>query len=228
VFSVSHCPSPNPTSAITRDSRHKHRATGGRRNVHKKKRKFETGRQAANTKLVAAGEKRVRPIRTRGGNVKWRALRLDSGNFSWGTEVVTKKARILDVVYNASNNELVRTKTIVKNAIVQIDSTPFRQWYELHFHTKLVAKKKGAEEAAPAPEAAADGDKKQSAHLQRKIAARKAEHTLDAKLAEQFTTGRVLACISSRPGQSGRADGYILEGPELEFYQKQLLKKKTK
>jgi ribosomal protein S8E len=97
---------------------------------------------------------------------------------------VTKKARILDVVYNASNNELVRTKTIVKNAIVQIDSTPFRQWYELHFHTKLVAKKKGAEEAAPAPEAAADGDKKQSAHLQRKIAARKAEHTLDAKLAE--------------------------------------------
>ena len=45
-------------------------------------------------------------------------------------------------------------------------------------------------------------------------------------LLQQFTTGRVLACISSRPGQSGRADGYILEGPELEFYQKQLLKKK--
>ena len=36
------------------------------------------------------------------------------------------------VVYNASNNELVRTKTLVKNAIVQIDATPFRQWYELN------------------------------------------------------------------------------------------------
>ena len=33
------------------------------------------------------------------------------------------------VVYNASNNELVRTKTLVKNSIVQIDATPFRQWY---------------------------------------------------------------------------------------------------
>lgn len=39
-----------------------------------------------------------------------------------------RKTRILDVVYNASNNELVRTKTLVKNCIVQIDSTPFRQW----------------------------------------------------------------------------------------------------
>ncbi len=140
---------------------------------------------------------------------------------------MTKKARILDVVYNASNNELVRTKTIVKNAIVQIDSTAFRQWYELHYHTKLVAKKKAGDDAAAAAPAEAD-DKKQSAHLQRKIAARKADHVLDPKLAEQFTTGRVLACISSRPGQSGRADGYILEGPELEFYQKQLLKKKAK
>lgn len=41
---------------------------------------------------------------------------------------VTRKTRLLDVVYNASNNELVRTKTLVKNCIVQIDATPFRQW----------------------------------------------------------------------------------------------------
>ena len=45
---------------------------------------------------------------------------------------------------------------------------------------------------------------------------------------DQFPTGRLLACISSRPGQSGRADGYILEGPELAFYQKQLAAKKSK
>ncbi len=74
----------------------------------------------------------------RGGNRKFRALRLDHGNFSWGSEVsklhpaappvlgshdrlfahlnkescpalqaITRKTRILDVVYNASNNELV-------------------------------------------------------------------------------------------------------------------------
>lgn len=42
----------------------------------------------------------------------------------------TRKTRIIDVVYNASNNELVRTKTLVKNCIVLVDSLPYRQWYE--------------------------------------------------------------------------------------------------
>ncbi len=40
----------------------------------------------------------------------------------------TRKCRVLDVVYNSSNNELVRTKTLVKNCIIHIDCTPFRQW----------------------------------------------------------------------------------------------------
>lgn len=76
------------------------------------------GRQPAMTKLSA--NKTVRRIRVRGGNYKFRALRLDHGNFSWGTEAVTRKTRILDVVYNATNNELLRTQTLVKNAIVQV------------------------------------------------------------------------------------------------------------
>ena len=41
---------------------------------------------------------------------------------------ISRKCRILDVVYNASNNELVRTKTLVKNCIVLVDCTPFKQW----------------------------------------------------------------------------------------------------
>lgn len=36
------------------------------------------------------------------------------------------------------------------------------------------------------------------------------------------------AAISSRPGQCGRADGYILEGKELEFYVKKIKSKKSK
>lgn len=39
---------------------------------------------------------------------------------------------------------------------------------------------------------------------------------IDPLLEQQFTAGRLYAAISSRPGQSGRADGYILEGKELE------------
>ena len=73
--------------------------------------------------MTKIGAKRIRDVRVRGGSIKHRALRADTGNFSWGSEVCTRKTRILDVVYNASNNELVRTKTLVKNAIVQIDAT---------------------------------------------------------------------------------------------------------
>ena len=47
--------------------------------------RYELGRQPANTKL--SSHKAVRPVRVRGGNHKVRALRLDHGNFSWGSEV---------------------------------------------------------------------------------------------------------------------------------------------
>lgn len=39
---------------------------------------------------------------------------------------------------------------------------------------------------------------------------------IDTLLESQFGAGRLYASISSRPGQVGRADGYILEGKELE------------
>ncbi len=206
---------------ISRDSRHKRRHTGGKRPSYRKKRKFELGRPAAMTKLVLGhGEKRVHVVRGRGGNLKFRALRLETGNFAWRSETVAKKTRILDVVYNASNNELVRTKTLVKSAVVQIDATPFRQYYEQHYGSEVGKKKKGAAAAATKAEEPA----KKSDHVVRKLAKRKGD--LESHLEDQFTSGRLLACITSRPGQSGRADGYILEGKELDFYQKQLAKKK--
>lgn len=57
-------------------------------------------------------------------------------------QATTRKTRILDVVYNSSNNELVRTQTLVKNAIIQIDATPFRQWYNQHYGVEVGLKKK--------------------------------------------------------------------------------------
>ena len=47
--------------------------------------RYELGRQPGNTKL--SSNVTVRRVRVRGGNFKFRALRLDSGNFSWGSEV---------------------------------------------------------------------------------------------------------------------------------------------
>ena len=207
---------------ISRDSRHKRRATGGKRNVCVKKRKFESGRQAGNTKI---GVKRVTEVRTRGGNKKFRALRLESGNYSWGSEVCTRKTRILDVVYNSTNNELVRTKTLVKNTVVQVDATPFRQWYEAHYGVEVGHKKKGG---GKKKDGDAEADAKKSSHVLRKVAQRQKGRTLESTLNDQFTSGRLLADVSSRPGQSGRCDGYILEGPELAFYKRKLDIKKKK
>lgn len=203
---------------ITREGRHKRRETGGRRAKYRKKRKFEMGRPAAMTKI---GETRIHPVRCRGGNMKFRALRLDSGNFSWGTEVCTRKVRVLDVTYNASNNELVRTKTLVKGAIVVIDAHPFKTWYEDHYGVKIGIKKAAsAEREQPSIDLS-----EKSPQVQKKLKARQATRTLESALDQQFSSGRLYAKISSRPGQTGRCDGYILEGPELAFYMKQMIKK---
>jgi len=147
-------------------------------------------------------------------------MRLDVGNFSWGSESVTRKTRLLLVTYNASNNEYVRTNTLVKNSIVQVDATPFRQWYEEHYGVTLGKKAVKKDETA-APE------KTLSKSAAAAHASRATGRTLDQVLEDQFNTGRLYACISSRPGQSGHADGYILEGKELEFYVRKMQKKKS-
>ncbi|RZF36636.1 hypothetical protein LSTR_LSTR007339 [Laodelphax striatellus] len=206
---------------ISRDHWHKRRATGGKRKPLRKKRKFELGRPPANTKL---GARRIHTVRTRGGNKKYRALRLDQGNFSWGSEGTARKTRIIDVVYNASNNELVRTKTLVKNAIVSIDATPFRQWYEAHYALPIGRKK--SSKLTEAEEAVLN--KKRSKKVERKYKTRQRTAKIEQALEEQFQTSRLLACIASRPGQCGRADGYVLEGKELEFYMRKIKAKKGK
>jgi len=149
--------------------------------------------------------------------MKYRALRLETGNFAWGSEKITRKSRLIGVVYNPSNNELVRTNTLVKGAIVQVDAHPFRQWYEAHY--ALPVTKKVTKASAAAAELEADKPKKVlSSTAQRKLEERQKNAAIEPLLEHQFGAGRLYAIIASRPGQSGRADGYVLEGRELEFY----------
>lgn len=199
---------------IARDTLHKHRSTGAKRKVPRSKRKFEMGRQAAMTKL---GARKVTTVRVRGGANKFRALRLDHGNFAWASEHCTRKSRLLVVSYNAVSNELVRTNTLVKGAIVQIDATPFKQFYEKHYGVSLGKSKEEATDAASA-----------EVKLSHAVLVRQKTRKLDSALEAAFKTGRLLARIASRPGQVGRADGYILEGEELAFYSRKLAEKKKK
>ena len=183
--------------------------------------RHELGRQAANTKLAAA--KDVRQVRCRGGNIKHRALRLSDGNFSWGSENVTRKTRIVDVVYNATNNELLRTKTLVKSAVVAIDCAPFRAWYAQHYGKKIGVKERAGEMV----ESEEIDDVKRSKNVESKLKSRNKGHEVMTNVKSQFQSGRLFALITSRPGQCGRADGYVLEGKELDFYMKKMQKKKN-
>ncbi len=179
------------------------------------RRAFEKGRQPANTRI---GAKRIHLVRTRGGNQKYRALRLDSGNFSWGSEGIARKVRVVSVSFHPSNNELVRTNTLTKAAIVLIDAAPFRQWYEAHYGQNLGRRRqqKSATEGA---------EEKKSKSIEKKQAARHAaQGKVDPALERQFEAGRLYAVVASRPGQSGRVDGYVLEGEELAFYQRAIRK----
>ncbi|DAA74876.1 TPA_exp: 40S ribosomal protein S8 [Trichophyton benhamiae CBS 112371] len=200
---------------ISRDSRHKRSATGAKRAHYRKKRAFEKGRQPANTRI---GPKRIHTVRVRGGNQKFRALRLESGNFSWGSEGLSRKVRVIAVSYHPSNNELVRTNTLTKSAVVQVDAAPFRQWYEAHYGQPL-GRRRQQKTAAETTE------EKKSNSVAKKQAARVAVMgKVEPALEKQFEAGRLYAVVSSRPGQSGRVDGYILEGEELAFYQRAIRK----
>merc|ERR1711963_956018 len=72
--------------------------------------------------------------------------------------------------------------------------------------------------------------RKETAGEQTKAKLNKRERTsaIEKDLESQFMQGKLLAKINSRPGQCGRADGYILEGAELEFYVKKMKTKKGK
>jgi len=126
---------------------------------------------------------------------------------------------VIAVAFHPSNNELVRTNTLTKAAVVQVDAAPFRQWYEAHYGQTLGRRrqtKAGAEK---------EEEKKKSRSIEKKQAARvAATGKVEIALEKQFEAGRLYALVSSRPGQSGRCDGYILEGEELAFYQRAIRK----
>merc|ERR1711950_71364 len=105
-----------------------------------------------------------------------------------------------------------------------LSTPPFRQWYGSHFALPL-GRKKGAK-LTDAEEAVLN--KKRSKNAEKKYKERQKDAKVEQGLTDQFMTGRVLASISSRPGQCGRSDGYVLEGKELEFYLRKIKAKKGK
>merc|ERR1712166_816147 len=191
---------------------------------HQKKRQFECGKPAANTKLAA---KRIRLVRKRGGDFKHRALRLNMGNFMWQSEGVTKKSKIVNVVYNPVSNELVRTNTLTKGTIVFIDATPFTQYVQGHYFAKWDTTKD--DKVDWAWESKAENSDFKLDKTKKDVAAtakfRRINTTIESAIQNSMNKGSIMCRITSRPGQMGRCDGLILEGKELEFYTRRMKKK---
>ena len=87
----------------------------------------------------------------------------------------------------------MRTKTLVKNAIVLVDATPFRHWYENHYAT-LVGKKKNQKLTTEEEEIL---NKKRSKSVEKKYKLRQKVAKLDQALEEQLQAGRVLGKLIS-------------------------------
>ena len=108
---------------ITHCSKQKHRLTGDRIPPTEKKRKSGIRRQPSITKL---SEQKIVRFHGKGYGYKNGALKINKGKFMWVSEGVTIKCKILQILYNASNNGFVGTQTLIKNCIVSVDPTPFK------------------------------------------------------------------------------------------------------
>lgn len=83
----------------------------------------------------------------------------------------------------------MRTKTLVKNCIVTLDATPFKQFYEAHYLLPLGRKK---EAKAGATEEEDPLTKKRSKETMKKYEARQKFAKIEQALEDQFNQGRLL------------------------------------
>jgi small subunit ribosomal protein S8e len=90
--------------------------TGARAKSNRNKRKMEFGREPAETKI---GDRRIKTIRTKGGNEKIRLTNEQSINVVDPKTQKVQLAEIISVVENNANSHFVRRNIITKGAVVE-------------------------------------------------------------------------------------------------------------
>lgn len=90
--------------------------SGGRAKLNKNKRKAELGKDAAETKI---GDRKVKKIRTKGGNEKIRLTNENKINVVNPETNKVEVAEILSVIENSANTHFVRRNIITKGAVVE-------------------------------------------------------------------------------------------------------------
>jgi len=95
---------------------HKKKPSGGRKRSHRKKRRFERGSFPTETTL---GERKLKKIRRRGGNLKTRAFSEKQASISNPATGKTEKTEILRVVQNPASIDYDRRGVITKGTIIE-------------------------------------------------------------------------------------------------------------
>ncbi len=90
--------------------------TGGLLKKHRKKKKFQRGRDFVPAHI---GEYKKRKLRTKGGSTKLMTLSSNIANVI--VKGKSQKAKILSVVENKADSQFVRRNIITKGAIIQTD-----------------------------------------------------------------------------------------------------------
>lgn len=92
--------------------------TGGRGRTNRNKRKIEFGRDPAETKV---GERKVKKIRTKGGNRKTRLTNDNQINVLDPKNNKVQVTKIIRVLENSANIQFVRRNIMNKGAVVETD-----------------------------------------------------------------------------------------------------------
>lgn len=100
--------------SVWHGDQHKHKATGGRKIVNRKKRRFEKGFFPAETAL---GKTKGKTMRKHGGNEKRRLLSVNEANISDALGK-TQKVEITRVIKNPANVDYDRRGVITKGTMI--------------------------------------------------------------------------------------------------------------
>ncbi|MHA1304315.1 MAG: 30S ribosomal protein S8e, partial [Candidatus Heimdallarchaeaceae archaeon] len=95
--------------------RSRRKLSGGLIKKFASKKKRDMGRYPAETQI---GERRLKKIRTRGGNLKLRLLRDEFANVFDQEENISRKVKILNVLENRANREYARRRIITKGCVI--------------------------------------------------------------------------------------------------------------
>ena len=98
--------------------RARRKSTGGRYVNYRKKKQYELGREPSFTKL---SKKRIRVIRTMGGNRKLRLLSTDMANLFDPKTKAFKQIKIKTITDNPANRHFIRRNIMTKGSVIDTE-----------------------------------------------------------------------------------------------------------